>query len=367
MTDYDYTVSVDAGNGGTNAVLAQGKQGYKSFYTPSVRAAATGDSLGLGKGWELDYDYVDWNGHRYVVGDDVIRVTRRQLERHMGANRYGNELHQFLVAHAVARLGIKSGTINLTLFAPPGLYNDLKPFIHDRFSQRGGKVEITLKGDKKPRKFQYETINVWPEGIGAAVCFALDDSGELVPSDILAGETVVLDLGAHTLDVLQLSNGNFNPESLQHATWEAGGVHVHIREPMLRIVKKQMGDDAAYLSVDDIDRVIRLGSVSGDYTLTVAGQEADLKPLLDKYAERYAEWIANNIADGVFGGFRGIKSVILVGGGAVLVEPYLSKQTWYGDKILDRTRHPTTRHLHPVDMNAVGGLRFALHRLKEQG
>ncbi len=359
----DYIASVDAGNGGTNAVLAMPK-GYKSFYEASVRAAATGESLGLGKGWELEYDYVDWDGHRYVTGDDVIRVTRRQLERHMGANRYGNEFHQMLVAHALARLGVKSGTVDLTLFAPPGMFNDLKEFIRDRFTQRGGKVEITLKGDKKPRKFQYDKVTVWPEGIGAAACFVLNDQGDIVPSDTLSGEVVVLDLGAHTLDAIQLSNGNFNAESLQHATWEAGGVHVHIREPILRAVKKQLGDDAANLTVDDIDRVIRLGSVSGDHILTVAGLEADLKPLLDRYAERYAEWVSNNIADGVFDGFRGIKSVILVGGGAGLVEPYLSKQTWYGKKILDRKLHKTTKDLHPVDMNAVGGLRLAFNRIK---
>lgn len=359
----DYVASVDAGNGGVNAVLAQTK-GYKSFYEPSVRAAATGDSLGLGKGWELDYDYVDWDGHRYVTGDDVVRVTRRQLEHHIGANRYGNEMHQFLVAHALARLGIKTGSVNLTLFAPPGLYNDLKDFVRERFMQRGGRVEISLKGDKKPRKFNYQQVNILPEGIGAAACFVLNDSGDFVPSDILSGEVVVLDLGAHTLDAIQLSSGNFNPESLQHATWEAGGVHVHLREPILRAVKKQIGDDAANLTIDDIDRILRLGSVSGDYTLTVAGHDADLKPLIDKYAERYAEWIANNIADGVFDGFRGIKSVILVGGGAGLVEPFLSKQSWYGSKILDRKAHKTTRDLHPVDMNAVGGLRFALMRIK---
>lgn len=359
----DYIASVDAGNGGTNAVLAQPK-GYKSFYEPSVRATATGDTLGLGKGWELEYDYVDWDGHRYVTGDDVIRITRRQLERHIGANRYGNEFHQMLVAHALARLGVKSGTVDLTLFTPPGLFNDLKIFVKERFGQRGGKVEIGLKGDKKPRKFQYDKITVWPEGLGAAASFSLDDKGDQVPTDILNGEVVILDFGAHTLDAIQLSNGNFNAESLQHATWEAGGVHVHIREPILRAVKKQLGDDAANLTVDDIDRVIRLGSVSGDYVLTVAGLDADLKPLLDRFCERYAEWVSNNIADGVFDGFRGIKSVILVGGGAGLVEPYLSKQTWYGNKILDRKAHKTTQDVHPVDMNAVGGLRLALHRLK---
>ena len=279
----------------------------------------------------------------------------------MGSNRYGNEMHQFLTALALAKMGVKEGKIDLTTFVPPGLFNDLKPSVEKRFLEDGGKVEIKLKGDKKPRNWRYSHVTVLPEGIGAAACFVLDDNGEVVPSDVLSGEVVILDIGAHTLDVLQLSNGNFNPESLQHATWEEGGVHVHIREPVLRAIRK-LSDEFVNVTVDDIDRVIRLGAASGDYTLSAGGYEADLKPLLDKYRARYAEWIANTIGDGVFNQFRGIKSVILVGG-AGLVEDHLKQ--WYGDKILDRRKHKTTAKLHPIDMNAVGGLRFALARLKQ--
>ena len=359
----DHVASLDAGNGGVKAALAKPSGGYKSHYEPSVRAAASGDTLGLGQGviGELDYDYADWNGHRYVTGDDVLRVTRRALERHMGSNRYGNEFHQFLVALALAKLGVKDGDVDLTLFAPPGLFNETKPEIQRRFSEKGGAVEIQLKGDKKPRAWRYSKVTVLPEGIGAAACFVLDDNGNVVPSDVLSGEVAILDIGAHTLDALLLTDGKLNAEDLQHATWENGGTHTHIREPMLRTIKKQ-GDDFAFLTVDDVDRVIRLGAVSGDYTLTAAGYDIDLKPLLDKHRERYAEWIANNIGDGVFNQFRGIKSVILVGG-AGLVEDYLRK--WYSEKILDPKKHKTTAKLHPIDMNAVGGLRYALLRLKQ--
>jgi hypothetical protein len=358
----DYIVSVDAGNGGVNAVLAKPNGGYKSVYEPSVRAAATGGGLDLEQARTLKYSYADWNGHRYVTGDDVLTVSRRALEHHIGANRYGNEFHQFLVAIALAKLGVKEGTVDLTVFAPPGLFNELKPHIKKRFTEGGGEVNIQITGDKKMRHWKYEMVTVIPEGIGALACFALDDSGELVHAPALDGEVVLLDLGAHTLDGIKAINGNFNPESLENATWEAGGVHIHIREPILRAIKKH-GDDFANLTVDDVDRVIRLGSVSGDYTLQVAGYEIDIKATLDKYRERYAEWIANNIGDGVFDGFRGVKSVILVGGGAALVEDHLKK--WYGDKLLDRKKYDTTKKLHPVDMNAVGGLRFALARLKQ--
>lgn len=363
----DYTASVDAGNGNTNGVLATPKGGYKSFCQASVRAAATGESLGMGKGaiGELDYSWADWNGHRYVTGDDVTRITRRQLERHSGSmNRYGNEMHQFLVANSLANLGVKSGTVDLTLFAPPGMYAELQSLIESRFMDDGGKTTIQLKGDKNPREWRYEKVTVWPEGIGAAACFVLDDTGEYVPSDVLDGDVLVLDIGNHTTDALLLSNGSFNPETLQFATWEHGGVNTHILEPMLRAVKKH-GDDFTNLTVDDVDRVIRLGSISGDYTLKVAGYEIDLKPALDKHRERHAEWIANNILDGAFNSLRGIRALAPVGGGAVFTDDYLLK--WNPSKVLDRKKYKTAAKVHPVDMNAVGGLRFALMRQKQQG
>jgi hypothetical protein len=357
-----YTASVDAGNGGTNAVLLKGSGRVKRLFEPSVRAAATGDSLGLGSRFELEYDYVDWYGHRYVTGDDVLRVTRRNLERHVGSNRYGNEFHQFLVAVALAKLGVKTGTVDLTVFAPPGLYNDLKDNVRDQFLAHDGEVTISLKGDSKPRTWQYEQVTVWPEGIGAAACFILDDNGEVVKTDVLAGETVVLDIGVFTLDALRFTDGNFNPEALEHATWTDAGLNVHLRQPVLRAIKSQ-SDEFDHLTVDDVDQVIRVGLKTGDYTLRVAGYEIDLQPQIDKHRERYAGWIANNVCDGVFDGFRGIKSVILVGGGTALVESWLRQ--WYGDKLLNPQKHATTKKVSAVDMNAMGGLRLALMRQKQ--
>lgn len=361
----DYIASVDAGNGGTNAVLIKnGANSYRNHYLPSVRAAATGGSLGLGSGLELEYQYYDWGGHRFVVGDDVVRITRRNLERHMGIDRYGNEFHQFLVAVALTQLGVSKGTVDLTLFAPPGLYLQVKPFMQERFMEQGGKVNIKLKDDKKSREWHYSSVSIWPEGIGAAACFILNEKGDVAEGSLLEGETVILDLGAYTLDALKMTDGNFNPESLEHATWENAGVHTHVREPILRAVHKN-NEDFSVATVDDVDTVIRRGLSTDNFVLKIAGYEMDLKPAVEKFSQRYAEWMANNICDGVFNGFRGIKSVILVGGGSILVEKHLRE--WYGDKILDPKKYSATQKIHPVDFNAVGGLRLAMRRLKEGG
>ncbi|MEL6309425.1 MAG: hypothetical protein AAFQ52_14885, partial [Chloroflexota bacterium] len=95
----------------------------------------------------------------------------------------------------------------------------------------------------------------------------------------------------------------------------------------------------------------------------IAGLEADLKPLVDRYAERYAEWISNNIIDGVFNGLRGFKSLILVGGGAILTQEHLTK--WYHDKVLRFDEYKETKKIDPVFANAIGGIRLAQMRLKQ--
>lgn len=315
--------------------------------------------MGLGSQFETEVNYVDWGGHRYAVGDDV-KFSRKGIERHQGAFRYGDEFHTFLIAVAIAKLGIKEGSIDLTTFAPLGMYLEAKKAIEKRLKDAGNRLAISLKGDSKPRIFQIDAVTVHPEGLGALLCFVLDDKGKSVDNDMLEGENVVLDMGMYTLDALQVSNGQFNPESLASATWENGGIKAHILDPMLRAVKKQGGEDFDLLTVVDVDRAIWQGLATGNYELKVAGVVADVKPLLDRFSERYAQWLSNNIIDGVFNGLRGIKSMILVGGGAVFTEAWL--QQWYPDKILDASKHKVAKGLEPVEMNAIGGLRLALSK-----
>ena len=297
-----HIVSIDAGNGMTNAILAKPNGGYKRVNFPSVRASATGDSLGIGKQFEISYDYVDWGSHRYMYGDDAISYARRGLERHQGAFRYGDEFHRFLIAVAIGKLGITEGHVDLTLFAPPGMFSEAKRTVKKRFAEAGGKVAIKFKR-KKAISWQYSDLTVWPEGIGAVACFALDETGQPADTDILNGETVILDLGMYTLDALQMSDGNFNPESLQHATWENDGIRANILEPILQVLKKQSAD-FQMLTIDDVDATLRHAIGGGNYVIQAGQAEADLQELFGKFSERYAERVANNIVDGIFNGKR---------------------------------------------------------------
>ncbi|MEL6309473.1 MAG: hypothetical protein AAFQ52_15125 [Chloroflexota bacterium] len=114
------------------------------------------------------------------------------------------------------------------------------------------------------------------------------------------------------------------------------------------------------MSIDDIDRTLRAGITTGDYTLTSGSSTIDIKPAVDKYATRYAGWIANNIIDGQFSNLRGIKSLILVGGGAVLIADHMTE--WYGDKVLDASQYNHVKNIPATELNAAGGIRLAIAR-----
>lgn len=354
----DYIVAVDAGNGFTNAVRAKNR-GYDSIGFPSVRASVTGDSLGLGNEFEMDIEYVQWGNFRYVVGDDVFK-SRRAIERHQGAFRYGDEFWLFLVSVALGKLlPKKGGSVDLTVFAPPSMFFDAKTGINKRMEEIDHLIAVQFKDDKKPRIFKLDKVTIHPEGLGAVGAFALDDDGNPVDSDVLDGQTVVLDAGMYTLDALAMQDGQFNPESLQSATWEGQGIKAHILDNVLRVVKKN-GDDFSLLTTDDVDQAMRKGLETGDYTLTSGASAVDIEPAVQKFSERYADWISNNIVDGVFNGLRGIKSLIVVGGGATLTSPYLKR--YYTDKLLDASDHKHVKSVLPTELNAVGGIRLALAR-----
>ncbi|MBA3868236.1 MAG: ParM/StbA family protein [Anaerolineae bacterium] len=316
----NYIASVDCGNGNTCAMLAGTK---KSISFPSIRARITSKTLGLGKGHELDFASAVWRGDTYAIGDDALLVNRQGIDRHMGVNRYGGEHHQFLTAYALARLGVKSGSIDLTLLCPPAMYNDLKQPMIDAYTAQP--VEITLKGDKKPRQWTYDSVNVLPEGYAAKGCIMLDPSGtKWALAAKLVGDVVLLDVGAYTANVFRLHNGAFNPADLPQSSIANEGGNTHLRLPLLGWVHGAGGDLTA-VTLDDIDRVLRLGSASGDYVMQFGSASIDLTPMLDRLGKQYADWLANNALDTRYDGLKDISGLLIVGGNAAYIMPHLTQ------------------------------------------
>lgn len=354
----DHLGSVDCGNGGTNGVLAEANGKVKSYFSPTFRAPTDGQTLVLDGGIKtMDYEWVKWNGQKYVVGDTAMRLNSDSVETHRGINRYGNEFQQFHVAHALAKLGIKDGTVHLVLFCPPGLYAQVADNMKKQFMS--SPVEIQLSGDKKPRSWKYEKVTVLPEGVGAAACVLFDQHGNAKNADVMAGRFLVMDGGVQTFDVLEFTNGSLNPNSLQHATYPEG-MYKHIMLPILTHYQKSY----SYLNIGHVDAAIRKGLVTGEFILDPDNIARDIGEMVERLSEKYAGYLSNNIIDGDYDGLNSVRLAYPIGGWDNLCGKYI--RNWYGEKIIDSKKVDTIRKLDPVDINAVGGLRFVLAMANRQ-
>jgi len=349
-------VAVDAGNGFTNAVSGKLKGRITKTSFPSVRADAPDRSLGLGSDQEVQYTIIKWFGHRYTYGSDTVRLSANAIERHHGRERYGDKFHGMLVALSLVRMKIKSGAkINLTLFMPPGLCTtDHKKHVVKSFSEG---LEITVDG--KEYSWDFTKIEVRPEGLGAVLAFMLSPTGKPLTHDIFDGDVLILDSGTYTLDVLLTTGGNFDPASLATATWDNDGLFRHIIIPLLAAIKAY-DEDFWVVTPDMVDRAIYDSHHNGGKcVITSAGKEMDLTEALQIASARYASWITNNIFDSHYRGLLGIKSLLIVGGGAHLIMPHLYKDPLIGGKVFNYSQLPQLKHVRPTEFNAVGGQRWS--------
>ena len=368
MSQFTYIASTDAGNGGVNTVVL--KTGQKPTsptfdYFPSVRAVVRGKSLGLGAELEHQFAKVDWNGQSYIVGDDVTRVSRQGLDRYMGQDRYGSEHHQFLVMTALARCGVGLKTpanVALTLFCPPEYYANQKEAIRVAFE---GKSYHFSYADK-PHAITIGKVFVVPEGQAALYCFNLGPDGSPNQNNPLVGDVLFLDSGVYTLDCVLIRDGKVSPEntfSIPNA-----GLNQFVRIPLM-LAAQSAGRDFTNVSEDDIDQIIRAYATATEASerieaciLNYGGYTVDLFSQMQACIANYTNWIVAN-ALSRFDGLRGIRHLVLVGGGASLITLLMCEL--YPDKVKNTPTPPhyAAAKIHPVNANVVGGLRIALARV----
>lgn len=344
MSDY-ITIAIDGGNGFVNGAQ-QMKRSPKTVSFPSTRARVTG--ITIGSEHESKFDYYDWRGKRLVAGDDIRHSDNAPVPHWGEDDRYGNEQHLFYMAVACARLGVKRGKVNLTTFMPVNNYRKQKEITIERIRE-DSPVEIHVSGEKKPRTWEYADVRIVPEGIAALTCFLIDENGNVQDSDIGQGRTMLIDIGAFTVDVVETEGGDIRPESIADSTHEQAGLFMNLHE---RIRKDQQLRFPG-LRLEKIDKAIRDGLRTGVFMLEQGIRTADFTEDYHRYIQDYIDDLAD-----LFGRrLRDVHRVILVGGGACMVHERLNE--FFHGRIVNNDDYPSVKGIHPTMMNAIGGLRLA--------
>ena len=165
-----------------------------------------------------------------------------------------------------------------------------------------------------------------PEGAGAFAAYRFDMNGDLVElpdhsgADMLAGRVAVLDLGAGTGDTYQIFDGNLNPDAIAHATDDKAGVINNLLKPILTEVLQAV-PQAKHLTTAHIDSYLRQYVVKASpeaATIRVSGKTINIEKAILANCERYAEWVAANKLDPLWG--SGMDAIVEAGGGWLYIE-----------------------------------------------
>lgn len=353
--------SVESGNGET---LVLGGKTPVSF--PSIIAPMHANTLGM-EG-EMNVEWFEYNGVRYIVGADVLKGARDQFNQHLGGNRYGDDVQIALIMRGLAMSGIRNGSVDIVVYAPPGMYwharHKYKRVLEGKNEETGetwdmGQHTVLLKGDKRPRKFRIGRVVVLPESFAIGNLFALDARGRVAKDQsAMDGRVLILDIGYLTADGATITDGEFDLANLLSATNDTLGIQ---RNVLSAIHEALRSDDARFASLlpEDIDRVIRHGMTFDDWTLRHAGLETSIKEDVIACTKPWAVRVANLMIDSIMTSRSGYRGFYVIGGGAHLIgETLRDMYEGAAAPFLDYRAFAHTKDVDPLHVNAEAGLRF---------
>ena len=255
---------------------------------------------------------IEFNGTRYVFGDDVRLLCDTEPTALTSRIRYTSDRYRLLFASALWRAFGASASEGVlyprgVISIPVGEFN----------VQKDKEVRKLLEGDYAINGLNSATLYVQvrpndliiiPEGLGTFWLEAFDAEGNML-EQFAHGSTAVVDIGFFTTDVVLMQDGVYVVAGAQSADIGMGTVAVAVLEDLRR--------QGAYgLDVWQIDELLDQKST------IINGQEYLLHPSIDKALSALAERILNFVNTTVRG--KNIRTILLGGGGAALLQPYLS-------------------------------------------
>lgn len=307
----------------------KGVSGSRRFHFPSV--VGTPDRARFSLGDQNNDIVLTLPGDgTWLVGQGAVEqsrfVGRREDRNWIGSDEYYKlMLAAFteLTAATVVDLVVVSGL-------PVAFYSD-RAVLRDRFL---GEHRVTREG-RRAQVFRVKEARVIPQPFGCLLSVALDNRGRIADQELATGAVGVVDVGGKTTNLLSVNR-------LAEIGRETASVNVGAWD-VVRAVRGYLADNCPNLELRDhqvIDAIIA-GQVK------YYGKPVDLSQVVDAALEPMADQVIAQ-ATQLWNGGAGLDAILVAGGGALLLGPYIKAHFPHARVVGD-----------PVFANATGYWKFA--------
>lgn len=210
-------------------------------------------------------------------------------------------------------------------------------FYGDRSSLRQrllGVHKVTREG-RRAQTFKVGECRVIPQPFGALLAAVLDEQGRIADQNLATGTVGVIDVGGKTtnlLSVRRLAEIGRQTESVSVGVWD-----------VMRTVRRFLADKCPNLDLRDHDVIEAIVAREIRYY----GKPVDLRQVVDAALKPMASQVIAQ-ASQLWNGGASLDAVLVAGGGALLLGPYLKDHFPHAQIVAD-----------PVFANAVGYWKLA--------
>jgi len=278
-------------------------------------------------------------GGSWFVGEGAVAqsrfVDRREDRGWISSEAY----HRLMLAGFTELTAATWCELAVVTGLPVTFYTADKDALRDRFL---GQHRVAREG-RRAQTFQVIECRVIPQPFGALLAEALNDQGKIVNQDLATGAVGVIDIGGKTTNLLsvnRLAEIGRETASINLGAWEVA-----------RMVREHLADYCPGLELRDhqvIDAIVKR-------RVKYFGSTVDLGRVIDPALEPMADQVIGQ-ATQLWNGAAGLDVMLVAGGGALLLAPYL---------------HRAFQHLrvvdNPVFANALGYWRFAMRLSAQAG
>lgn len=313
-------------------------------------------------GFEIDYNYVGFNGSRFVMGHDAI-ASGLPTNDVKGSDRYGNDAWWAMINYVIGRVCNDGDDLFILLFAPPDYHQHTAQIVREQMVDNDNTRTVYFNGS--PIKVNVLMKGVMPEGAAAAAAYMYDTNGRRLDETPLAGnnKSVFIDIGAFTLDTASMIGARWQRQAVQRATDDTLGFYTNMVMPIYQYARKQ-GYNWVYpnlieqMFINAVVDVTKTGVLR--YVLPQRGfmDGPDLTDVVQDQLLLYYHKIKNRLSP-QFNNFDTYNNLFLLGGGAwhlykhfeadyeVILQPYddhlpfhlinvIGASSWFIRKIWER-------------------------------
>ena len=317
-------LGLDLGYSATKAVAGQKRVTFPSVVGTPDRARFSLNDAGA----DIVLD-VPGDG-QWLVGQGAV-IQSRFVDRREDRRWIESDAYRRLMLAAFSE--VTSATmVELTVVTglPVAFYSD-KDALLARFL---GEHKAAREG-RRAQVFRVKEARVIPQPFGALLAETLDNAGRIVNQDFASGNVGVIDVGGKTTNLLsvnRLAEIGRETASVNVGAWDAA-----------RAVRDHLADACPNLELRDhqvIDALIAR-------QVTYYGEPVDLGAVVDATLEPMGEQVIAQ-ATQLWNGGAGLSAILVSGGGALLLGPYIKRRFQHARTVQD-----------PVFANALGYWRLA--------